>query len=48
MLNLAMEAPARGPELIARDADRVGGEPPGAGADDIITTPMTRLEALPC
>ncbi|MFG2326675.1 hypothetical protein OIE75_22545 [Streptomyces sp. NBC_01723] len=47
MLNPAMDAPARGPERFVPFADRMAGEPAGAGAD-AVTTPMTRLEALPC
>ncbi|MFB7652114.1 MULTISPECIES: hypothetical protein [unclassified Streptomyces] len=43
VLNLAMDAPARGPEPFAR----VGGVPAGSGADDIATR-TTRPEALPC
>ncbi|MFF0513727.1 hypothetical protein [Streptomyces sp. NPDC004250] len=47
MLNLAMDAPAHGPERRAPAADRLSGAPAAAGAD-AITTPMTRPEALPC
>ncbi|MGW2171322.1 hypothetical protein ACWC1C_12455 [Streptomyces sp. NPDC001705] len=47
MLNLAIDAPARGPELPTRAAAHVNGDPAAATAD-AITTPTPRPEALPC
>ncbi|MFC9060190.1 hypothetical protein ACFTXB_19375 [Streptomyces sp. NPDC057074] len=47
VLNLAMGAPAHGPERFAPVADRLSGAPAAASAA-AITTPTPRPEAHPC